>query len=121
MAPMASLDVKQTIGSANQVQGAAYPNDFLNESSEKALGMISQTAGYGFYTEAFGREYSGMSEAAADGGMFDHMALSDHFLGQYYTQVKMSKFLTLKTIFRTLLFNLITKLKNLTQKKKMPT
>lgn len=110
MAPMASLDVKQTVGSAHQVQGAAYPN-FLNGSSEKALGMISQTAGYGFYTEAFGREYSGMSEAAAEGGMFDHMALSDHFLGQYYTQVKNIKILNTyinNTIFRTLLFNVIT-------------
>lgn len=93
ISPMASLGVKQTMASANQVQGAAYPNEFFNGSSEKALGMISQTDGYGFYSEAFGREYSGMSEAAAAGGggrggIFDHMALSDHFLGQYYIQVK---------------------------------
>lgn len=91
MAPIASLDVKQTVGSTNQVKGAPNPNDFFNGSSEKVLGMINQTDGYGFYSEGFGREYSSMSKAAAageGGGIFDHMALSDDFLEQYYAQVK---------------------------------
>lgn len=91
IAPMPSLDVKQTFGSKNQVQGASYSQDFLNGSSEKPLGIINQTDGYGFYSEVFGREHSGMSKAAAageGGGIFDHMALSDDFLEQYYAQVK---------------------------------
>lgn len=90
MPPITSVDVKQTVGSANQVKGASYLNDFFNGSSEKAMGMISQTDGYGFSSEVFGREYSGMSKAAAageGGGIFDYMALSDDFLEQYYTQV----------------------------------
>lgn len=91
MAPMASLDVKQTVGSTNQVTGASYPNDFFDGSNEKALGMINQTDGYGFYSEVFGREYNGISKSAATGeggGIFDHIALSDDFLEQYYAQVK---------------------------------
>lgn len=89
MPQITSVDVKQTVGSANQVKGASYLNDFFNGNSEKAMGMISQTDGYGFNSEVFGREYSGMSKAAGEGGgIFDHMALSDDFLEQYYTQVK---------------------------------
>lgn len=91
MPPVTSLDVKNTVCSANEVKGASYANDFFSGSSEKALGMISQRDGYGFYSEVFGKEYSGMAKAAAageGGGIFDHMALPEDFLKQYYTQVK---------------------------------
>lgn len=88
---MASLGVKQTVGSTNQIKGASYSSNLFNGSSEKALRAISHTDGYGFYSEAFGKEYSSLSKSAAasgEGGIFDHMSLSNDFLERYYSQVK---------------------------------
>lgn len=91
IAPMVSPGVKQTVCSTNQVKGASYLNTIFNGSSEKVLRTISHTDGYGFHSEAFGKEYRGLSKADAAGdeeGIFDHMALSSDFLEQYYAQVK---------------------------------
>uniref|UniRef100_A0A3B4V4R9 Desmoglein-3-like n=1 Tax=Seriola dumerili TaxID=41447 RepID=A0A3B4V4R9_SERDU len=43
---------------------------------------VNQRSGSGFYSEFEGRESGG------GGGIYDGMALSDHFLGQYYSQVR---------------------------------
>lgn len=59
------------------VYGDGYASGHRGES----WGMANQAIGSGLYSEFDGRE------SRAGGGMYEGMALPDHFLGQYYSQV----------------------------------
>lgn len=82
--------VEQTVGSKNETKGANYDSKIFEENSQKTWGMMSATDGYGFYSNTFGRGFSrGFgTESEEQRGISDGMALSDHFLREYYGQVR---------------------------------
>lgn len=91
MPAMVNSVVLQTAGSKNETKGANYNSKIFEENSEKTWGMMSATDGYGFYSDTFARGFGRESEA--QGGVFDGMALSNHFLRGYYGQVRSDFFL----------------------------
>ncbi|XP_070689059.1 desmoglein-2.1-like [Pempheris klunzingeri] len=72
MAPMAYMDFQKSVTSMN---GAGYQG-----FSNCHKGMMNQPSGSGFFSEFESRE------SGIEGGLYDSMALPDHFLGQYYSQ-----------------------------------
>lgn len=78
-APMVGMGIQQSVTSMDGMNGVVYQEGF-ESGREGAWGMMNQQ-GSGFY------EYEGRESGMA-GGMYDGMALSDHFLEQYYSQVR---------------------------------
>lgn len=63
------------------MDGTVYQTSYAGGQREGTLGMMSQRRASGFYSEFENRESEG-------GGIYDGMALPDHFLRQYYAQVR---------------------------------
>ncbi|GLD67701.1 desmoglein-2-like protein, partial [Lates japonicus] len=78
MNSMAGLGLQKSVTSMDGMNGATYGEGFVSDHREGTWGM-NQLSGSGFYSEFEGRESGG-------GGLYDCMALPDHFLAQYYTQ-----------------------------------
>ncbi len=66
----------------NGMNIAGYQGGFSSGNMGGTWGMMNHSSASGFYSEFGGKE------SAVGGGIFDGMALPDHFLGQYYTQVR---------------------------------
>ncbi|XP_023284459.1 desmoglein-2-like [Seriola lalandi dorsalis] len=66
--------MEQSVTSMDGMNGAGFAVDHRQWEG------VNQMSGSGFYSEFEGRESGG------GGGIYDGMALSDHFLGQYYSQ-----------------------------------
>uniref|UniRef100_A0A4W6EPD7 Cadherin domain-containing protein n=1 Tax=Lates calcarifer TaxID=8187 RepID=A0A4W6EPD7_LATCA len=79
MNSMAGLGLQKSVTSMDGMNGATYGEGFVSDHREGTWGM-NQLSGSGFYSEFEGRESGG------GGGIYDVMALPDHFLAQYYTQ-----------------------------------
>lgn len=81
-APTVAVDSHKTSAVVDGM-GGGFNQDagFANGYRDGTWGINNQMGGSAFYSEFQGRE------AAAGGGMFDGMALPDHFLKQYYAQV----------------------------------
>ncbi|GAA6223890.1 desmoglein-2-like [Lates japonicus] len=79
MNSMAGLGLQKSVTSMNGMNGATYGEGFTTDHREGTWGM-NQLSGSGFYSEFEGRESGG------GGGIYDGMALPDHFLAWYYTQ-----------------------------------
>ena len=73
MAPRATFDFQRSVTSMD---------GFAGDHRAETWGMMNQPSASGFHSEFEGRESGG------GGGFFDGMALPDHFLEQYYTQVR---------------------------------
>lgn len=82
IAPLAAFDGQKSVISMDGMNGAAYTDRFSSGQREATWGTRSQPSGSAFYSEFHGRE------SAVGGGMFDGMCLPDHFLRQYYSQVR---------------------------------
>lgn len=96
MVPLAAFDGQKSVISMDGMNGAAYTERFSSGQREGTWGARSQPSGSAFYSEFHGRE------SAVGGGMLDGMCLPDHFLRQYYSQVRIklyfySSFCKLKT------------------------
>ncbi len=78
MPPIAGLDIQKPVTSMDGMNGA-FQEGFV--SGDRTWGMMNQMSGSGI------DEYEG-KESGVVGGIYDGMALPDHFLGQYYTQVR---------------------------------
>uniref|UniRef100_A0A3Q0QVB1 Cadherin domain-containing protein n=1 Tax=Amphilophus citrinellus TaxID=61819 RepID=A0A3Q0QVB1_AMPCI len=76
MAPLGSFDFPQSVTSINGMNGAAYQGGHRRDT----WGMNQQDPS-GFYSEIETRESLG------GGGAYDGIALPDHFLRQYYSQM----------------------------------
>ena len=82
-APMGAMDYGQnSITSIDGMNGAFYQEGFSAAQGEGTWGMTNHTFGNGIYSEFEGRE------SRVGGSLYDGMALPDHFLRQYYTQVR---------------------------------
>ncbi|XP_069378761.1 desmoglein-2.1 isoform X2 [Paralichthys olivaceus] len=78
-APVAGLDNHKSVTSIDGINW--FPPDRLAIGHrEDTWGMINRPSVSSFHPEIEGRESGGR------GGIYDGMALPDHFLGQYYTQ-----------------------------------
>lgn len=77
MDALGSFDFAQSVGSINRLNGANYQGSYRKE----IWGMNQQDPS-GFYSETETRESLGGV------GLYDGMALPDHFLRQYYDQVR---------------------------------
>lgn len=88
MVPLAAFDGQKSVTSMDGMNGGFYGDGFSLGHREGTWGMMNQPSGSGLYSEFQGRESS------VSGGMFDGMALPDHFLRQYYSQVKIYIFIT---------------------------
>ncbi|XP_070689057.1 desmoglein-2.1-like [Pempheris klunzingeri] len=75
--PTAGLDFQKSVTSMDGMNGAGYQG-FSSGYREGTWGMMNQANGSGFYSEFEGRE------SRIEGGLYDGMALPDHFLAQYY-------------------------------------
>lgn len=82
IAPMGALDYHKSVISMDGMNGATYQEGFSSGHGEGMWGMMNQINGSGFYSEFGGRE------SGVGGGVFDDMGLPDHFLRQYYSQVR---------------------------------
>lgn len=82
MAPGAGIDCQKSVTSMDGMNGAMYEDSYAGGYREDRWGMMNQVTGNGLYSEFEGRE------ARVGGAMYDGMALPDHFLRQYYTQVR---------------------------------
>ena len=82
LAPMASFDYEKSVTSMDGMNGAIYPEGFSSVHREGTMGRMNQMSGSGFYSEFESRE------SGVGGGLYDGMALPDHFLRQYYFQVR---------------------------------
>ncbi len=82
MAPMARLDVEEPFTSMNGMNTASYQEGYQSGNMGGTWGMMNQPSVSGFHSEFEGRE------SAAGGGIYDGIALPDHILRQYYTQVR---------------------------------
>lgn len=96
VAPLAAFDGQKSVISMDGMNGAAYTERFSSGQREGTWGVMSQPSGSAFYSEFHGRE------STVGGGMLDGMCLPDHFLRQYYSQVRIklyfySSFCKLKT------------------------
>ena len=80
-APMAGIGIQQSVTSMDGMNGGIYQDGFEG-GREGAWGMMNQQGG-GFYT----KEFEGIESGLA-GGMYDSMALPNHFLEQYYSEVR---------------------------------
>ena len=76
MAPMGGMDFNKSANSIDRMNGPVY--------QEGTWGMMNQPTASGFYSEFESRE----SGVGAD--FYDGMALPDHFLEEYYTQVRIN-------------------------------
>lgn len=81
MASLPVFDGQKSVISMGGMNGSMIQERFSSGSRGEAFAVMSQPSGSGFYSEFHGRE------SVAEGDMFNGMALSDHFLGQYYNQV----------------------------------
>lgn len=80
---MASLPVfegQKSVVSMGGMNDGMFQERFSSGRRGEAFGVMNQPSGSGLYSEYHGRE-------SVAGDMFSGMALSDHFLGQYYNQV----------------------------------
>ena len=82
MAPMAGFDFERSVASMDGVNGVIYQDGFESGHRERTWGVMNQSSVTGYYSEFESRE------AGGGGGIYDNMALPDHFLEQYYTQVR---------------------------------
>ncbi|KAF1386040.1 hypothetical protein PFLUV_G00114040 [Perca fluviatilis] len=73
MVPMAGLDFQRSITSMDGMNRAGYQEVFSIGHRERGMGVMNQQGGRDFYS-------------GVGGGMYDGIALPDHFLAQYYTQ-----------------------------------
>lgn len=85
MGPMAGLDFQKSVTSMDRMNRAAYQDSFGSGHREGTWGTMNQQSGSGFCSEFDGRQ---RKQSGVGGGVHDGMALPDHFLGQYYTQVR---------------------------------
>ncbi|XP_070765423.1 desmoglein-2.1-like [Enoplosus armatus] len=76
IAPMAGFDIQKSVTSMDGMNGAVYQEGYRDAT----WGMRNELNGSGFYSGFEDRE------SGAGGGIYDGMALPDHFLRQYYTQ-----------------------------------
>ncbi|KAK5906714.1 hypothetical protein CesoFtcFv8_004635 [Champsocephalus esox] len=76
--PMAGMGFQKSVSSMDGMNGALYGGGFTGARREEAWG--NQPSSRGYCSEFENRESGG------GGGMYDGMALPDHFLGQYYAQ-----------------------------------
>lgn len=92
MAALPVFDGQKSVASMNS---GGFEERFASNHRGDTWGVINQPSGSGFYSDFHSRE------SMAEGDMFNGMALSDHFLGQYYDQVI--------TNFKCLIFMVIKK------------
>lgn len=83
MAPMAIFDSHKSVTSVDVMSRPAYEDGFSSGYREGTWGRVSHPSGSGLYSEFHGRE------SRESGGIFNGMALPDHFLRQYYNQVRL--------------------------------
>lgn len=81
MASLPVFDGQKSVASMSGMNGGVFQQRFSSSHKGDTWGMMSQPSGSGFYSDFHGRE------SVVGGDMFNGMALSDHFLGQYYNQV----------------------------------
>lgn len=81
-APMAIFDSHKSVASMDVMSRPPYEEAFSSSHREGTWGRMSHPSGSGFYSEFHGRE------STEGGGIFNGMALPDHFLRQYYSQVR---------------------------------
>ncbi|XP_047199070.1 desmoglein-2-like [Hippoglossus stenolepis] len=79
MAPRATFDFQKSVTSMDGIN-RVHQDGFAGDHREETWGMMNQPSASGFHSEFEGRESGG------GGGIYDGMALPDHFLEQYYTQ-----------------------------------
>lgn len=77
MDALGSFDFAQSVGSINRLNGANYQGSY-----RKDIWGMNQQDPSGFYSETETRESLGGV------GLYDGMALPDHFLRNYYDQVR---------------------------------
>lgn len=82
MAPMAAFDYQKSVTTMDGMNGAFYPEGLSSVHREGTMGRMNQRSGSGFYSEFETKESGGGGE------FYDGMALPDHFLRQYYSQVR---------------------------------
>ncbi|KAM8745386.1 desmoglein-2.1-like [Acanthopagrus schlegelii] len=80
MVPMAAFDYQKSVTTMDEMNGAIYREGFSGVHREGTMGRMNQISGSGFYSEFESRE------SGVGGGLYDGMALPDHFLRQYYFQ-----------------------------------
>lgn len=78
--PMAGMGFQKSVSSMDGMNRALYGEGFTGARREETWG--NQPSSRGYYSEFESRASGG------GGGMYDGMALPDHFLGQYYGQVR---------------------------------
>lgn len=83
MAPMGGFDFQKSVTSMDGMNGGTYHDGFTSVYREGTFGMMNQPSGSGFYGSGFERR-----ESAEGGEVYNGMALPDHFLRQYYSQVR---------------------------------
>lgn len=81
MASLPVFDGQKSVASMSGMNSGGFQERFSSSHRGDTWGAISQPGGGGFYSDFHSRE------SIAEGDMFNGMALSDHFLGQYYNQV----------------------------------
>ena len=81
MVPMAAFDYQKSVTTMDGMNGAIYLDSFSSVHRERTMGRMNQRSGSGFHSEFETRESGGGEE------FYDGMALPDHFLRQYYSQV----------------------------------
>lgn len=81
MASQPVFDSQKSVASMSGINGGGFQERFSSSHRGDTWGVMSQPSGSGFYSNFHGRE------SILEGDMFNGMALSDHFLGQYYNQV----------------------------------
>lgn len=82
IAPMSILDSHKSVTSVDVMSRPAYDDGFSSGHREGTWGRVSHPSGSGYYSAFHGRE------SRESGGIFNGMALPDHFLRQYYNQVR---------------------------------
>lgn len=81
MASLPVFDGQKSVASMSGMNSGGFQERFSSSHRGDTWGLMSQPSCSGFYSDFHGRESIG------EGDMFNGMALSEHFLGQYYNQV----------------------------------
>lgn len=81
MASLPVFDGQKSVASMSGMNDGGLQERFFSSHRGDTWGVMSQPSGNGLYSDFHGRE------SIVEGSMFNGMALSDHFLGQYYNQV----------------------------------